>query len=364
MNGKPVKSANILKIYDRLRQSPVTLEVLQRWVKSNGMDVSRRTLYRYLHTLAGSLSFPGEKVVVYDDEFGKKVWKIEYDESATSLSQFDINSYYILRNFIANSLSAPREDSLKKLDTMMYELSSKSRFQQNVDANHLAFTRSNYADTHYTAEQHALLEDLIWAIQHHRKIKVEEFAWDRALLPEGFTDGMMVLPLKLLYHITMIYICVYSEDTGKIIILPFHEILQMSATNISFKPASFLPFLEEYLSATFGILPNIDDAVYDIEIEFAGHTGGYVRRKQWHSSQSVEELENGNLLLKMKCGINRELIGFIVFFLTNAKVLKPLKLRNLVMAKLKGALEVYTQDDLMYKTNMLHADQELLADIA
>ena len=161
MNDKPIKSANVLRIYDRLRQSPVTLDVLYDWLQTNGIPVTRRTLYRYLHTLSGSISFPGEKVVVYDNEFNKKVWKIEYDESTTMLNQFDINTYYLLRSFAPRSLTAPREDSLKKLDTLMYSLASKSRFQLNVDANNLAFLRSNYFDAHYTAEQHKLLEDLI-----------------------------------------------------------------------------------------------------------------------------------------------------------------------------------------------------------
>lgn len=354
MMERQVKSTNILHIYDRLRQSPVTLDVLHDWVKKSGIDVSRRTLYRYLDDLASSIVFQGEKLVIYENEFNKKVWKIEFDHSAILLSQFDINSYYILRNFIPQSLSGPREASLKKLDELIYSLASKSRFQMNVDANNLAFTRSDRHDARYTEKDHALLEDMIWAIQHHRKIKIEEFNWDLGMLPEGFKTGMMVMPLKLIYHEGLIYICVYSEDTDKIIILPFHEVMHMAVTNFSFNASPYYSMLEEHQKNTFGVLPNFDEKIYDIEIEFAGYTGAFVKTMQWHSSQSFEPLPNGNQLMRLKCGLNRELIGFIMNFLTNAKVIKPLKLKNLVVERLQGMLDNYNSNgnEFVYKTNL------------
>jgi hypothetical protein len=360
MHDKPIKSSNVLRIYDRLRQSPVTLDVLYDWVQKNGISVSRRTLYRYLHTLAGSISFPGEKVVVYDNEFNKKVWKIEYDESTTLLNQFDINTYYLLRNFTPHSLSGPRQESIKKLDTLMYSLASKSRFQLNVDANNLAFVRSNYFDAHYTAEQHALLEDLIWAIQHHRKIKVDDYDWDRAMLPEGFDNGMMVYPLKMLFHFGLLYICVYSPDTERIIILPFHELLSISVTNFSFSASPYYKQLEDYLCSTFGIIPSMGEEVHDIEIEFAGHSGSYVKTMNWHCSQKFENLPNGNILMRLRCGINRELVGFIVFFMNNARVIKPARLKQELVKRLQMMIGNYQNDnDLVYKSSLKQNAAEL-----
>ena len=350
---KSLKSANILCIYNRLRQSPVTLDVLYDWVVKSGMDVSRRTLYRYLSNLASSIKFQGEKLVVYDNEFNKKVWKIEFDDSAILLNQFDINSYYILRNFIPKSLSEPRANSLKKLDELVYGLSSKSGFQLNVDVNNLAFIRSNYIDANYTKAHHVILEDMICAIQHHRKIRVDEFNWDIRFLPQGFETGMMVLPLKLLYHFGLMYLCVYAGDLKKIIMLPITDITRMSVTSFNFNPSQFYYSLKYFLDTTFGIIPNYNDDVYDIEIEFAGSTGRYIELMNWHSSQSFEHTSNGNLIMHLHCGINRELIGFVLYFLNNAKVLKPAKLTTMIIEKLTKTLDNYVNDnELVYETNL------------
>lgn len=350
----------MLQIYDRLRQSPVTLDVLYDWVKQSGIDVSRRTLYRYLDGLETGIKFQGEKLVVYTNEFNKKVWKIEFDESAVLLNQFDINSYYILRNFVPHSLSGPRKDSIKKLDELIYGLSSKSLFQSNVDVNNLAFTRTKYIDANYTRAEHEMLEEMIWAIQHHRKIKVEEFNWDMHFLPAGFDTGMMALPLKLLFHFGMMYLCVYMEEIDKVCVLPVANIIRFTVTNHVFTPTPLYAKLETYLNSTFGVVPNYDDKIYDIEIELAGTTGEYIRSMNWHASQAFENLPNGNVLMRMHCGINRELIGFIMYFLNNAKVLKPAKLKKLVIEKLQHTLDTYeSEDTLVYETNLAEVRYKL-----
>lgn len=353
MKDRQVKSTNMLRIYDRLRQSPVTLDVLYDWIKKSGMDVSRRTLYRYLDGLETSINFHGEKLKVYNNEFNKKVWKIEFDESAILLNQFDINSYYILRNFIPQSLSSPREESLKKLDELIYGLSSKSRFQMNVDANNLAFIRTNYIDANYSHSEHEMLEDMIWAIQHHRKIRVEEFNWDLRFLPEGFDTEMLALPLKLLFHFGLMYLCVFIEEIDKVCILPITNIIRTSVTSITFTPSQYYCRLEKYLDSTFGIIANYDDKIYDIDIEFADTTGQYIKTMNWHKSQSFEHLPNGNVLMHLHCGINREIIGFVMYFLNNARVLKPAKLKKLVIEKLRQTMENYESEEaLVYETNL------------
>src|ERR1700709_17407 len=105
MNDKQSpKAINLLRIYNRLRQSPVTLDVLFQWAERQGIKISRRSLYRYLDDLEQTVHFQGEKLLVYEGEKNKKVWKIEFDKSSGSLSQFDINTYYFIRNFIPSSL--------------------------------------------------------------------------------------------------------------------------------------------------------------------------------------------------------------------------------------------------------------------
>jgi predicted DNA-binding transcriptional regulator YafY len=348
---RSTKSINMFRIYDRLKHSPVTLDVLYDWVRKEGIKVSRRTLYRYLNNLETTVDFRGEKLVIYHNELNKKVWKIEYDNSESLLTQFDISSYYILRNFIPKSLVGPREESLKKIDELVYSAFSKSHFQQNVDANNLSFLRTDYFDARYSERHHLILEELISAVQNHRKIRVDEYNWDIRMMPEGFGTGMLVLPLKLLFHFGIMNTCVYIEDLQKIAVLPLSDFIKISVVNETFNPGPFQGHLTDYLDNTFGVLPNIDDKVYDIEIEFAGNTGQYVRLMNWHNSQRFSDGENNNIIMHLHCGINRELVGFITFFNYNARIRRPARLKNIVIDKLRKTLSNYERDQaLVYKS--------------
>lgn len=352
MNDKhSPKAVNLLRIYNRLRQSPVTLDVLFQWTERQDIKISRRSLYRYLDDLEKTVHFQGEKLLVYEGEKNKKVWKIEFDKSSGSLSQFDINTYYFIRNFIPSSLSGPRALSLEKFDTIIYEALSKSKFQTNVDVHDNSFLRTNYVDALYSEKDHIFLEDIIWAIQNHRKIKIDAINFDPQLFPKGFDTGILVCPIKLLHHFGLLYICTFSPDLNKIVILPFSVIVESSITGVEFNPATYQPFLIDYLATHFGVAVNYDEEIYDITLEVAGFLGNYMLTMFWHTSQRFEQKGDGNILIHFHCGINRELIAFILYFMDNIKVLAPLVLKEKVVASLQSTLDNYTKEKLDYHSN-------------
>ncbi len=45
------KSKNLLRVYNRLKRGPVNIEVIKQWAKSHDLNISERTLYRYLDEL-------------------------------------------------------------------------------------------------------------------------------------------------------------------------------------------------------------------------------------------------------------------------------------------------------------------------
>ena len=354
MSDQSTKSINLLRIYDRLRQSPVTLDVLFNWTKRIGINISRRSLYRYLNDLETTVHFKGEKLVVYEGEKNKKVWKIEFDKSSSALNQFDLNTYYFIRDFLPRSISDPRQLSIHKFDKVFYESLSKSKFQLNVDAHNNAFIRTNYIDAIYEEKDHVLLEDFIWAIQNHRKIKIDAVNFDLRYFPDGFKKDVLLCPLKIVYHFGLLYICTYWEDASKMIFLPYNKIVESSITNVEFNPSKYLPILEKYLDDHFGLTANYDDdeTLYDIELEVAGFTGEYISTMHWHKSQQFKRLDNGNTIMYLKCGLNRELLGFIVFFMNNVKVLKPKKLQDYLLERLQIMIDNYSTNKLEYVSSL------------
>lgn len=89
----------IIRIYNRLRRGALTIDVLSKWVISVGIEVSPRQLYRDLNQLKSLRFAEGENIIEYIDEKNRKTWKLEYKEEAGKLTPFDINSFFLLKNF-------------------------------------------------------------------------------------------------------------------------------------------------------------------------------------------------------------------------------------------------------------------------
>ena len=75
--------------------------------------------------------------------------------------------------------------------------------------------------------------------------------------------------------------------------------------------------------------------VYTIVLEFNACTGTYIKNFFWHHSQQFEELPGGNWKLTLKCGLNRELLGWIYQWMADVKILSPMALIDVYSQQLK-----------------------------
>ena len=76
------------------------------------------------------------------------------------------------------------------------------------------------------------------------------------------------------------------------------------------------------LKKRFGITKNINEEVYDIEIEFSSVTGSLASKYSWHSTQHF--VKKGNVwVMTLQCGINRELVGWLFQWMYNVRIVQP-----------------------------------------
>ena len=91
--------------------------------------------------------------------------------------------------------------------------------------------------------------------------------------------------------------------------------------------------VENDLANRFGITQNLDDEPYTIRLQFSGITGKFVGEQNWHHSQKIDEVQGPdgklNYVLTLRCGINRELVGWIFQWMSNVRVLEPPQLVEL-----------------------------------
>ncbi|AZI33684.1 WYL domain-containing protein [Kaistella carnis] len=162
--------------------------------------------------------------------------------------------------------------------------------------------------------------------------------------------SQVFLPVQILYHRGVVHISGYLKESNQLLILGLEQISKYKLTNDPFDNSSYLQHLETELSRRFGITQNINNEVYDIELEFTERTGTFVHKQFWDETQRFERLENGNFLMHLNCGINRELIGWIFQWMSNVKVIKPEILKELVVEKHREIIQIY-EDDIELVSN-------------
>lgn len=349
---KLTKSEILLRLYSRLRQSPCTIDILSDWRTKNGFIFHDRSLYRYLDDLTNNLNIKGETIEVYFNEKNKKTWKLIFEKSAKELSLFDINTFFLTKNFVPKSIIEERKESFNKIEELLYNKQSKNKFEFAADAHQLIFGTTNFYDVTYTKSQQLKIDELIWAAQNKRKIILSEILFDSEVKSGSIQNGELVLPLALKVHRGVLQLCCFMERLDMICILSYDTLINFELTNEVFNPKKYNGLLAKYFEAHFGITQNINDSIYNMELEFSKDTGQFVRQFFWHSSQQWTFLKNGNILLKLKCGINRELVGWVFQWMSNVQVRKPELLKNIVTAKYQECLGIYdSKENLKYNNS-------------
>lgn len=340
----PSHLERIIRIYNRLRRGPVTIEIISKWAKQAGINVSDRQLYRDLNKLKNIRLAEGETVVELNNEKNKKTWKLEYNHASEKLSDYDINSFFLLKNFAPYAVLEERRSSIEKFEKIIYKNFSNNNFQKFIQANELFMRKTNYNENLYGAEEHNQIEDIIWSLHNNRVITILKDVVD----PGNFKipDNLFPLdfyPMELVFHRGRVHVAGFSK-TRKFLIFGIDKLFQFTLTNETFNRKSLLEDYKIEFDKLFGISKPANHKVYDIKLEITGNYAEALNTFKWHSSQRWEKLKNGNYFLHLHCSIGRELVGFIATGLDKVKVHQPKILRTLIMNKLHDTVNVYEKN--------------------
>jgi hypothetical protein len=337
----------LIRIHGRLQRGPVTIDIISKWAKSAGIDVSNRQLYRDLINLQQLKFAEGENVVEYVDEKNRKTWKLEYAESVDAITQYDISSFFLFKNFVPSSIQQHRQDSLEKFEKILYKNFSKSKYQRQVEATELFLRKTNYQDIIYSEIEHKHIEDLIWALQYKRSIMVLNNAVNSSNINfNKYPFPQKLLPVEMLFHDGQAYISGVESSSGKLLIYQINKHLMFELTPEIFNRNKILKKYKEQLVMRFGVAEPTNNKIYNIKIEFTDAYGLAQQKNFLHETATWKKLKNGNYMLGLRCCITRELMGLLGFSLDKVKVHQPKKLSNLLIKKFKDTLALYEGKDV------------------
>lgn len=196
--------------------------------------------------------------------------------------------------------------------------------------------RTNFYELEKDEQFHKNIELLYKAISSEKKIFVSKIKYYATA--ENNTDleinDLELIPVKIIYHRGDFYLCSFYKKTFRTD--EVGQIIGIKILDGKFDRKTQVQKADLELKKRFGISKNTDNKIYDIELQFSESTGVFVEKFFWHSSQEFKYTNNRNVLMKLECGINRELVGWIFQWMKNVKINKPKELIDKYNEMLEG----------------------------
>lgn len=331
------KSERIFRIYQRLKSLPQTIDELYVWSKKVDLGIGRRTLYRYLDELENTLHEPGFELVTTNHNSKEKRWQVVRAKRTNDEERSEaLRRYYLLKY-----LSGKHLDSLTDgyLETIERELNQHSDLdhRNGMLRNHLITT--GWAEASYSEKDIEVLMTLLRAIENKELVTLELLPSLSAEKPlKGVFDWSVHF---IISHRGTFYAAAMRKGHKRFYFLDIESVSKISYPNMRFRKHPAREEVEQELARRFGITHS-DGPVYNISILFPTVSSQvnqellnpFLEKRSWHPTQRFVHGENGQLILQFRSPLNRELLGWVLMYMDQIKVLGPPQLITMVERKM------------------------------
>ena len=178
------------------------------------------------------------------------------------------------------------------------------------------------------------------------KLKNDVTSFNTELKDISFT----IIPFNIIHHRENYYLGCYILKTKQYSIF---EIKQLAEYKMYRKLKHYdydelVLGYRNFAKGIFGVTKNINDKIYSIKLEFSSVLGTYIKNFVWHHSQKIKHKDN-TIVMTMKCGINRELVGWIFSWMYNVRIIEPPELKAYYNKTIKEIQKINKKDMLLYR---------------
>lgn len=176
-----------------------------------------------------------------------------------------------------------------------------------------------------------VLWPLIEAIDRKRYCKVMY----RSARVDAREKSINVLPARIFSHDRTVYLLCFSAGHHSAITLNLQRLRSLKVTDqVGELPADF--DLEAWGRSAFHIATNGPLVTY--RLRFSAEAAVYIREREWHPGQKIEELEDGGLELSFRCAETYEVTAWVASWRSHVEAIAPVSLRK-EMRELRAWLE-------------------------
>lgn len=339
----------ILMIYKILEENPKTIVQIYNALIKKKVKISKRQIYLDIDVLNDFYLRETEKLIIDTGRYNQKIYRLVKKTEEIELSFRDITTFQLTRILSPRIISVGRAESMSKFRNVYKSFVSKKQTlysympeEQNI--------RSGFFEALYDETYNKTLDDVIWSIANAKIFIIHEITGDATSIKDKAKYPILFKPIKLIFHRGDYVVAGFVKMKDNFLIINISKIKQYEVSKTNFPKKNLIELTHIKLKNRFGVTDNINNKIYTIRLEFSSYTGEFISHYHWHDSQKFHQLGNGNWILEMECGINRELIGWIFMWMNNVRILAPSTLKYVFLDQLKNINENYSiESNLKYK---------------
>lgn len=307
------------------------------------LEVTDRTVQRDLELLR-DLGFP---ISFETDDFGKRFWRMPHDFFKTGpllLSLTEAISLHLAKDLFQPLTGTLFAEGLDGVVTKIQAILPKAALSHFAGLEEAIHVRP-FGSVDYSSKS-PLLEKLFVAARSNQTVEIHYKSLWRKKEYKTFFD-----PYGIVIFEDNLFVIGHSHRANAIRVFKVARIGDVNASNGQFeRPSNFK--LDEAFRHSFGIMQS-DGEVLEITARFDGAMAALVEEREWHQSQELQWMANGDLLFDIQPEEPEALIAtfklsnviefkrWILSFGEYAEVLRPESLRNEIRNELSRAAERY-----------------------
>lgn len=335
---KQLERLKIISIY--LKETSADAKTILAYLKQNNAEISLRQLQRDLIDVENYFLTVNEKMQVTKEGLSKK-YKIISSVKRNTFKQETINTWQLIEQSGSVPLLEQRNEgkdkkALHKILNKILVLASGKQHLNNSEI----IQASNFYTVKKDANFNKVVDDLLIAIRTSSVVKIGKIGYD-------FTSdniatekrNVRFTPVRIIFHRGDFFIA--GIENKKEVVYEIGQFENITLLSSGFNREQSETQIKEELDKRFGITKNINDEIYDIKLEFTSVTGTLVSKYHWHHSERFVK-KDGNWIMTMRCGINRELVGWLFQWMDNVRIIEPVLLQehyNQILEKMKGKVK-------------------------
>ena len=315
-----------LIIFSFLKESPHTVEEIYKRLLKLEIEMSKRSVYRYLNKIESSLLIGTNQLEIEQEEKNRKTYFIRDQFKSDSITDEEwIN--FINNNFLFQALfnetESEKQLNAKITNFIKTNASLKSQLLSILNAQKEYYHVSKFGELFLSKKDKKNLFKFMYYFSQNACLEITNYSSsvnNNQYIPEINTA---LIPLKIWYHRGNYAFSFYSLKNKKSYTIEIDMIDAIGFSKEKYNKSIFSAELEKLNNNSFGYHLPLVKGVHKVILEFPPNPGGHILNRFWHASQKMEKLENGNVILHLLVEINIELIGWIAMWLDNVKIIAP-----------------------------------------